>query len=156
MRNRAGSVYVSSGESDKAIAQFEAAQRMNPRDPKSLSFALSGTTAAHFFARRFEDCVHSGRRVLASLPASNLARRHVAAALAHLGRIDEAQAEIATLLSHQPNSSLARSRLSSFCHYHQPHQGNPGAARHSQLQSQASSFCSARSRRLTSDEDRTV
>jgi TolB-like protein/DNA-binding SARP family transcriptional activator len=116
VRNRAGSVYVNSGESDKAIAQFEAAQRMNPRDPKSLSFALSGTTAAHFFARRFEDCVHSGRRVLASLPASNLARRHVAAALAHLGRIDEAQAEIATLLSHQPNSSLARSRLSSFRH----------------------------------------
>ena len=34
VRNRAGSVYVSSGESDKAIAQFEAAQRMNPARPQ--------------------------------------------------------------------------------------------------------------------------
>ena len=116
VRNRAGVVYGISGESDKAVAQFEAAQRMNPRDTKSSTFALTGIAGAHFFARRFEDAVHWGRRAIALAPAANVARRCVAAALAHLGRLDEARAEIAALLEHQPNASLARSSLSSFRH----------------------------------------
>ena len=57
-----------------------------------------------------------GRRAIAIAPAANIARRQVAAALAHLGRIEEAKAEIAEVLKHQPNASLARSRLSSFRH----------------------------------------
>ena len=47
---------------------------------------------------------------------ANIARRHVAAALAHLGRVEEARAEIAEVLKRQPDLSLARSRLSSFRH----------------------------------------
>ena len=116
VRNRAGAVYGANGESDKAIAQFEAAQRMNPRDTKSSTFTFTGISGAHFFARRFDDAIHWGRRALAITPAANIARRHVAAALAHLGRLDEARAEIAELLKHQPNASLARSRHSSFRH----------------------------------------
>ena len=46
----------------------------------------------------------------------HIARRHVAAALAYLGRLEEARAEIAEVLERQPNSSLSRSRLSSFRH----------------------------------------
>lgn len=38
VRNRAGAVYGNCGESDKAIAQYEAAQRMNPLDSKASTF----------------------------------------------------------------------------------------------------------------------
>jgi adenylate cyclase len=114
VRNRAGAAYVNCGEIDRAIAQFEAALRMNPHDLKN--FAFTGIAVAHFFARRFEDCVHWGRRAIAEVPGTNIARRHVAAALAQLGRTKEAKAEIKEVLKSQPTSSLARSRLSSFRH----------------------------------------
>jgi adenylate cyclase len=41
-------------------------------------------------------------------------RRYRAAALGHLGRIDEAKAVVAELLKAQPNSSLRMSRSSGF------------------------------------------
>ena len=114
VRIRAGIAYVNCGESEKALENFETARRMNPQDPKALTF--TGMCAAHFFARRFEDCIAWGRRAVSEASGTNIARRHVAAALALLGRIDEAKAEIAEVLKRQPTSSLARSRLSSFRH----------------------------------------
>jgi TolB-like protein len=114
VRIRAGIAYVNCGESEKAIENFDMAWRMNPQDPKALTF--TGMCAAHFFARRFEDCIAWGRRAVTEASGTNIARRHVAAALALLGRTDEAKAEIAEVLKRQPTSSLARSRLSSFRH----------------------------------------
>ncbi len=114
VRIRAGVAYVNCGESEKALEHFELGWRMNPQDPKALTF--TGMCVAHFFARRFEECIAWGRRAVGEAAGANIARRHVAAALAHLGRIKEAKAEIALVLKHQPNSSLARSRLSSFRH----------------------------------------
>ena len=114
VRIRAGVAYVNCGESEKALEHFELGWRMNPQDPKALTF--TGMCVAHFFARRFEECIAWGRRAVGEAAGANIARRHVAAALAHLGRIKEAKAEIALVLKHQPNSSLTRSRLSSFRH----------------------------------------
>ena len=114
VRIRAGVAYVNCGESEKALEHFESGWRMNPQDPKALTF--TGMCVAHFFARRFEECIAWGRRAVGEAADANIARRHVAAALAHLGRIKEAKAEIALVLKHQPNSSRARSRLSSFRH----------------------------------------
>ena len=108
VRNRAAAVYVICGESDKAIAQCEAACRMNPLDSKKaatatytiLSFAL-------YMARRYEESIRAGRRALVFAPQSNIARKYVAISLAQLGRTDEARVEIAELLKHQPGASLA-------------------------------------------------
>jgi TolB-like protein/predicted Zn-dependent protease len=115
--NRAAAVYGICGESDKAIAQCEAAIRMNPLDSKkaatqtytTLSFAL-------YMARRYEESVRAGRRALAFAPQSNNARKYVATSLAQLGRTDEARAEIAELLKHQPGASLAFFEQVSFGH----------------------------------------
>ena len=112
VRNRAGVAYTNCGESEQALEQFETAWRMNPQDPKAFTF--TGMAAAHFFAQRFEACITWGRRATDEASGANIARRHVAAALALLGRIDEAKAEIGEVLKRQPSSSLARSRLSSF------------------------------------------
>jgi adenylate cyclase len=117
VRNKVAAAYVPCGENDKAIAQCEAARRMNPLDSKK---AATGTftilAAALYFLRRFEESIEAGRRALAFTPRTNVARKYVAVSLAQLGRIDEARAEIAELRKYQPDASLARFRLESFRH----------------------------------------
>ena len=111
--NRCGKVYVHNGEYDKAASYFEASLKINPRDPRGND-AYNGLAFAHFFARRFDDAVYWARRMAAETIVQSPTRRFAAAALAHLGRRDEARAEITEVLKLQPNSSLARSRQSSF------------------------------------------
>ncbi len=116
VRNRAGAVYSVSGESDKAIAQFEVAQRMNPLDNKTATVTFTVATSAHFFARRFEESIRWGRRTMAITPDANIARWITTAALGHLGRLDEARAELDKILALHPRATLARARDASFRH----------------------------------------
>lgn len=117
VRHRAAAVYVVCGESDKAIVQCEAACRMNPLDSRKAATATLGTlSAALYFAQRFEESIHAGRRALAFAPKNNTARKFVATSLAQLGRAGEARAEIAELIKHQPGASLAQFRLQGFLH----------------------------------------
>jgi adenylate cyclase len=117
VRNRAASVYGICGESDKAIAQCEAACRMNPLDSKkAATVTYTNLSFALYMARRFEESVRAGRRALAFAPQANTARKYVATSLAQLGRTDEARAEIAELLKHQPGASLAVFQQQPFRH----------------------------------------
>jgi TolB-like protein/two-component SAPR family response regulator len=117
VRNKAAAVYIVCGEIDNAIAQCEAACRMNPLDSKKAATAtLSALSAAHYLARRYEESIRAGRRALAFTPTTNTARKFVAISLAQLGRTDEARAEIAILLKYQPDASLALFRQHGFRH----------------------------------------
>jgi adenylate cyclase len=62
------------------------------------------------------DAVLWENRVLRQQPDDNIAKRYLAASLAHLGRIAEAQEVVKDLLRSQPNSSLSLSRLNTFRH----------------------------------------
>jgi adenylate cyclase len=108
-----GWVFHYLGDSLRAIEQFDEARRLSPVDPKSY-FPMLGLAAAHFFAGHFEDTVGVTGRILVEVPTHNVARRYRAAALAHLGRIDEARAVIADLVKAQPNSNLRSARASGF------------------------------------------
>src|SRR5262249_15197490 len=117
VRNRVGAVYTVCGESDKAIAQCEAARRMNPLDRKKAATATSVVlTSALYLARRFEDCIQDSKHAQALTPKANIARKYVAMSLAQLDRIDEARAEIAELVKHQPGVSQAWFRQRGFPH----------------------------------------
>ena len=117
VRNRAATVYGVCGESDRAIAHCEAACRINPLDSKKAATAtFSILSFALYMARRFEESIRAGRRALAFTPNSNTARKYVAASLGQLGHVDEARAEIAELINHQPDASLALFRQHSFRH----------------------------------------
>jgi adenylate cyclase len=117
VRNKAAAVYTVCGETDKAIAQCEAACRMNPLDSKKAATStFSVLSAALYLARRFEESIQAGRRALAFTPTTNTARKFVAISLAQLGRIDEARAEIAELLKYQPDASLSLFRQHGFRH----------------------------------------
>jgi adenylate cyclase len=113
VRSFCGWVFNYFGESQLAIEQFEEARRLSPVDPKSY-FPMLGLAAAHFFAGHFEETVSLTGRILAEVPTHNVARRYRAAALGHLGRIDEARVLIADLLAAQPNSNLRSARSTSF------------------------------------------
>jgi TolB-like protein/DNA-binding SARP family transcriptional activator len=115
--NRAAAVYAICGESDKAISQCEAACRMNPLDSKKAATStFSVLSFALYMARRYEESIRAGRRALVFAPQSNIARKYVATSLAQLGRSDEARAEIAELLKHQPGASLAVFEEAPFRH----------------------------------------
>ena len=79
---------------------------MNPLDNKTSTFTFTVASAAHFFARRFEESVRWGRRAMAITPDANIARWITAAALGHLGRIEEARIEIDEILALHPRLRL--------------------------------------------------
>ena len=115
--HRAAAVYVTCGESDKAISQCEAACRMNPLDTrKAATSTYSTLSCAFYLARRYEEAIRAGRRALVFAPQSNIARKYVAISLAQLGRTDEARSEIAELLRYQPGASLKAFRQQPFRH----------------------------------------
>jgi adenylate cyclase len=117
VRNRVAAVYGICGESDKAIAQCEAACRMNPLDSrKTATVTYTCLSFALYMARRYEESVVAGRRALALAPQANTARKYVAISLAQLGRTDEARAEITELIKHQPGASLAVFEQAPFRH----------------------------------------
>jgi TolB-like protein len=108
VRNKVGAIYGVCGETDRAIAQLEAGRRMNPLDSKkAATVTLATLSFTLYMAGRFQESIHAGRRALAFTPTSNTARKFVAASLGQLGRVGEAQVEIAELQKHQPEASLA-------------------------------------------------
>lgn len=115
VRSYCGWVYAYAGESERAIEQFEEARRLSPVDPRGY-FPLLGIATSNFFARRFEVTAQVTRRILAEVPKHNIARRYLAAALAHMGREAEAGEAMRELLLHQPGYSLALARGSHFQH----------------------------------------
>jgi adenylate cyclase len=115
VRNYSGAVFAASGESLRAIEEYQAAQRLSPVDPRAY-ISLSGIVTAHFFARNFEEAVARAKRILVEWPSHAVSLRYLAASLAHLGRRDEAQQTVSDLLKVQPNSCLSRSRHSRFRH----------------------------------------
>jgi adenylate cyclase len=117
VRNRVASVHAACGESDEAIAQCEVARRTNPIDTRKAATATSTVlSTALYYAGRYEEAIAAGRRALAFAVTSSIARKYVAISLAQIGRIDEAQAEMAQFIKDRPGASLALFRRQSFRH----------------------------------------
>ena len=117
VRYRTAAVYTVCGESDKAIAQCEAAIRMNPlASRKAATATFSTLSSALYFAGRFEDCLDAGRSALALAPQDNVSRKYVAMALGQLGRTRDARIEIAELVKRQTDASIALFKQQGFRH----------------------------------------
>ena len=87
---------------------------MSPLDPRAY-LTLTATGVAHFFDRRFEEAVRWTHRSLQK-KTTHVALRYQAAALSHLGRIDEAQDVIARLIDLQPTATMSFVRKLRFGH----------------------------------------
>jgi adenylate cyclase len=77
------------GQPDRAIAQFETALRLSPRDRAVAP--LLGIGIAHFLARRFEEARMTLLRSLQEFPGWVPNYRFLAACCAQMGRLDEAR-----------------------------------------------------------------
>jgi len=94
---------------EAAIEALERARRLSPFDPYSFFYA-SNIAAAHFAARRFEQTIEWADRALHDQPRLVPAMRIKVAALAHLGRLDAARAELSRVLAIDPKLTIARFR----------------------------------------------
>jgi adenylate cyclase len=98
----AGWVKCFLGRAGEAVGDFERAVRLSPRDITSFR-VQAGLTFAYLLLEEFEQAVTWGRRALEGNPDFTPTYRALAAALAHLGRMDEARAVAKRLLDLMPD-----------------------------------------------------
>ncbi len=89
------------GRTDVAIASFDEAIRLSPRDP-ALFRTYAGLGLAYVVGEDFENAVIAGRRGAESNPNFAAPHRVLAASLAHLGRLDEARQCVDRLMALDP------------------------------------------------------
>ena len=113
MRTTYAYVLVYHGEPDKALEQLEAARRLNPLDPREY-LTLNAIALVHLVSRRFAEVLRWTERTIQQRRTYPPPYRFRAAALAHLGRMDEAAATITEVLKLQPNSTVSRAARIGF------------------------------------------
>ena len=95
------------GESERALEWAQRALRISPFDRLNYA-AYHALAAANFLRGRYEDAANAARRAVQSIPGMSVPYCHLAAALAKLGRLDEAKKAAAQVLALQPSFSAAR------------------------------------------------
>jgi TolB-like protein len=100
-----GIANVLSGSLDEAVALLHRAIDLSPGDAWS---GMTGLAEAHLCLGQYEDALEWAGRSLAENPNFNVTYWILIAAKAHLGRMDEARQELATLQAMAPGVSIAR------------------------------------------------
>jgi adenylate cyclase len=88
---------------------IEKAMRLNPRYPAWYVHELS---VAYRIAGRYEEALTQGKRLLMLSPNYGGAHFNLAIIYSELGRMEEARAEVATMLRRVPDLSLEKLRQS--------------------------------------------
>jgi adenylate cyclase len=112
-----GNIHASRNQPEVAIEAIERARRLSPFDPYTFLYAFT-IAVAHFAARRFEQAAEWADRALHDQPRLASAMRLKVAALAHLGHLDEARAELRRLLAIDPKVTIAGYRA--YAHFLAP------------------------------------
>jgi TolB-like protein len=97
-----GSVILAwSGEAERAIDWSERGLRLSPFDPWAWA-AFDAQALSHFHRGRFEEAARAAYRSIQANPAHSITHVQLAAALARLGRMEEAKAAAARVLELHP------------------------------------------------------
>jgi tetratricopeptide (TPR) repeat protein len=107
-----GHIDVLRNQPEAALEAVEWARRLSPFDPYTFRCA-SVIAAAHLAARRFEQAIEWAARTLQDQPRMVAAMRVKVVALAHLGDLDEARAELGRTLAIDPKLTIAGYRARS-------------------------------------------
>ena len=112
-----GLIHAARNQPEAAIEAVERARRLSPFDPYTFFYAIN-IAVAHLAARRFEQAIEWADRTLHDQPRTAAAMRVKVAALAHLGHLDEARAELSRVLAIDPKLTIAGYR--EFGHFEAP------------------------------------
>jgi adenylate cyclase len=93
------------GDYEDAIQYAKTAERLSPRDPAQSMWSFA-RTAAEFGAGHYEDAVEWAKITAALMPEFPGNWRYLASSLAHLDRLDEAEAATSQLLAIMPHDNL--------------------------------------------------
>jgi len=96
-----GMLKMMAGQHQAAIEDVERSIRLNPRDRFAAPLLILGMS--HFFLRQFDKAVEQFRRGVQESPGYPLPYRFLASCCAHMGRLDEARAAIASLREIAPD-----------------------------------------------------
>jgi adenylate cyclase len=105
-----GGVLNFQGESEEGVASVETGIRLSPGDPR-LFIWLSGLAAAHYQLGHYSQAVEIGRRSWTLNRNYITALTYVVAALAQLGRDEDARAALADLREFDPKLAALRATL---------------------------------------------
>jgi adenylate cyclase len=112
-----GNIDASHNQPEAAIEAIERARRLSPFDPLTFFYAFS-IAIAHLAARRFEQAIEWADRALHEQPRMVSAMRVKVVALAHLGHLDAARAELSRILAIDPKLTIAGYRA--YAHFMAP------------------------------------
>ena len=112
-----GKIYI--GRAEETEAHIAEALRLSPRDTMSYTW-MSNAGVAKNFLGSWEQAVAWFRRAIESNRNHPGAWFHLAAALAQLGRLDEAHSAVKAALALHPAFSISRSRAARTAHSDDP------------------------------------
>jgi TolB-like protein/tetratricopeptide (TPR) repeat protein len=95
------------GEAERAIEWSERGVRLSPFDPWTFA-AFDAQAMSHFVRGRYEEACRAAYRSVQANPAHSITYVQLAAALAKLGRLDEARAAAARVLELHPGFRYSR------------------------------------------------
>lgn len=99
-----GQMFLYTGRPEGAVEQAQKGIRLSPSDPRMFIWLLA-LAGAHYQMRHYQEAIEAGRRSWSLNRNWPAGLRYVAAGLAQLGRIEEAQAPLLEL--RQLNTDLA-------------------------------------------------
>jgi TolB-like protein len=95
------------GKAEDAIEWSERGIRLSPFDPWTFA-AYDAQAMSHFLRGRYEDACRAAHRSVQANPAHSITYVQLAAALAKLGRLDEAKAAAARVIELHPTFRYSR------------------------------------------------
>lgn len=102
------------GEAERAIEWSERGLRLSPFDPWSFA-AYDAQAMSHFHRGRYNDAARAAQRSVQANPAHSITYVQLAAALAKLGRIEEATAAAQRVLELHPTFRYSRQFVAVNC-----------------------------------------
>jgi len=112
-----GIIHAQRNEPEAAIEAIERARRLSPFGRLAFGYAVN-IAVAHLVARRFEQAIEWADRALHDQPRTVVGMRAKVVALAHLGHLDAARAELSRVLAIDPKLTIAGFRA--FGHFYAP------------------------------------